>query len=164
MAEQILAVIAFEEAGTAGEVRKALKQVERMEALSLEDAAVVVKDEEGKLHVHDETGRAVMLGAVGGGLVGLLLLGIFAPIGAIVAGAVGGALFGKALNLGVDKDFVKEVGAALPPGGSALFLVVEDAIPEVVYSALKPYKGTVLQTTLPPDAEEQLERVLRQEM
>lgn len=164
MAEQILAVIAFEGAGTAGEVRKALKEVERMEALSLEDAAVVVKDEEGKLHVHDETGRAVKLGAVGGGLVGLLLLGIFAPIGGIVAGAVGGALFGKMLNLGVDKSFVKEVGESLPPGGSALFLVVDDAIPEVVYSALKPYKGTVLQTTLPPDAEEQLERVLRQEM
>jgi uncharacterized membrane protein len=91
-------------------------------------------------------------------------MGIFAPIGGIVLGAVGGALFGKMLNLGVDKKFVDEVGEAVEPGGSALFLIVRDGLPEVVIGALKPYKGKVLQTTLPPDAEEQLERVLKREM
>jgi uncharacterized membrane protein len=164
MSQQVLVAITFEDTETAEEVRKKLKEVERMEALSLEDAAVVVKDEKGKVHVHGETGRAAKIGAVGGGLLGLLLMGLFAPIGGIVIGAVGGALFGKMLNLGVDKQFVDDVGESLEPGGSALFLIVRDALPEVVIGALKPYKGKVLQTTLPPNAEEQLERVLKREM
>lgn len=164
MADQVLVAIMFEDEDTAKEARKTMKEVERMGALSLEDAAVVTKDEDGKVHVHGETDRSVKLGAVGGGLLGLLLMGLFAPIGGIVVGALGGALFGKMLDLGVDKDFVEELSESLPPGGSALFLVIRDALPEVAVSALKPYKGKVLETTLPPNAEEQLERVLKREM
>ena len=68
MSQQVLVAITFEDVETAEEVRKRLKEVERMEALSLEDAAVVVKDEEGKVHIHGETDRSVKIGAVGGGI------------------------------------------------------------------------------------------------
>jgi uncharacterized membrane protein len=157
-------VIAFDDADEAGEVRKSMRELERQEALSLEDAAVVVKDEEGKVHVKGETDRAVGAGAVGGGLLGLLLAGLFAPIGGIVLGAAGGALIGKMLDLGIDKKFVEDVGEALQPGGSALLMVIRGGNPTAVLGALKPHKGKVLQSTLPTDAEEQLERVLKREM
>jgi uncharacterized membrane protein len=68
------------------------------------------------------------------------------------------------LDLGIEDRFVKEVGESLPKGGSALFLLIKAADPTLVLAALKPYKGKVLQTTLPPDTEEQLQRVLSKEI
>jgi uncharacterized membrane protein len=145
----------------AGKVRQTLRSVERQDFLSLDDAAVVVKDEEGKIHVKDETDRGVKIGAVGGGLLGLLLASVFFPIGGLVIGAVGGALVGKAFDTGIDKKFIKDVEEQLQPGTSALFIIVRDAEPDVAVAALKPYKGTVLQTSFPPEAEEELRRILK---
>jgi len=67
------------------------------------------------------------------------------------------------LDLGIEDKFIKEVGESLPEGGSALFLLIKSADPTLALAALKPYKGKVLQTTLPPDTEEELRRVLRRE-
>ena len=159
-----LIVVAFDDADQAGEVRKALKDLERRGALSLDDAAVIVKDEDGKIHTKDEVDSGIGVGAVGGGLLGLLVGGLVFPIGGLLLGAAGGAIVGKMLDMGIDDKFVKEVGESLPEGGSALFLLVKASDPTLALAALKPYKGKVLHTTLPPDAEEQLQRVLRKEI
>lgn len=159
-----LVVITFDDAEQAGEVRKALKEMERRGALSLDDAAVIAKDAEGKIHTKDEVDSGVGAGAVGGSLLGLLVGGLVFPIGGLLLGAAGGAIVGKMLDLGIDDKFIKEVGESLPEGGSALFLLIKSADPTLALAALKPYKGKVLQTTLPPDAEEELRRVLRKEL
>jgi uncharacterized membrane protein len=159
-----LIVVTFDDAEQAGEVRKALKEMERRGALSLDDAAVIAKDEDGKIHTKDEVDSGVGVGAVGGGLLGLLVGGLVFPIGGLLLGAAGGAIVGKMLDLGIEDRFVKEVGESLPKGGSALFLLIKAADPTLVLAALKPYKGKVLQTTLPPDTEEQLQRVLSKEI
>ena len=80
------------------------------------------------------------------------------------AGAVIGALIGKAVDLGIDQKFVKEVSNALEPGKSALFIIVRDSNPDVAIAALKPYKGTVFHTTLTPEQEENLRGVLKKEI
>jgi uncharacterized membrane protein len=54
---------------------------------------------------------------------------------------------------------VKEVSESLQPGSSALFLLVKRAQPAVI-DALKPFTGTVYQTTLPTDLEERLVKAL----
>jgi uncharacterized membrane protein len=145
-------------------VRKALKEMERRGALSLDDAAVIAKDAEGKIHTKDEVDSGVGAGAIGGSLLGLLVGGLVFPIGGLLLGAAGGAIVGKMLDLGIEDKFIKEVGGSLPEGGSALFLLIKSADPTLALAALKPYRGKVLQTTLPPDAEEQLRRVLRREL
>lgn len=156
-----LVVITFDNAEEAGKVRDALRQAQKRGALSLDDSAVVVKDAEGKIHVKNEVDRGVKIGAIGGGLLGLLLAGIFFPFAGLIVGALGGAAVGAMADLGVSKKFVKDVAAELKPNTSALFVIIrEDSDPDMVLAALRPYKGKVYQTSLDTEAEENLRDVL----
>ena len=156
-----LVVITFDNADEAGRVRETLRSVQRSGYLNLDDSAVIVKDEEGKVHVKNEMDRGVKIGAVGGGLLGLLLAGVFFPVAGILVGAVAGGLIGKSVDLDVEQDFVKEVSEDLQPGTSAIFFIVREGNPEVAVAALKPYKGTVRHTSFPPEAEKELRRILK---
>jgi len=156
-----LVVVSFDNAEEAGRVRETLRSAEKADYLSLDDSAVIVKDEEGKIHVKNEMDRGVKIGAVGGGLLGLLLASIFFPVAGLLVGALAGGLIGKSADLGIDQKFVKEVADDLEPNTSAIFFVVREANPEVAVAALKPYKGVVRQTSFPPEAEEELRRILK---
>jgi uncharacterized membrane protein len=159
-----LLVVTFDNPEEAGRVRETLRSAQRANYLSLDDSAVIVKDEEGKIHVKNEMDRGVKIGAIGGGFLGLLIGGIFFPLGGLLAGILGGGLVGKLADTGVDSKFVKEVSEDLQPGTSALFLIVREANPNAAMAALKPYKGTVRHTSFPPEVEEELRRVLSKEM
>ena len=153
-------VITFDNPDEAGKVRAALKSQEKGGRLQLDDSAIVVKDEDGKVHVNDQMDRGVKVGAVGGGAIGLLLAGIFFPIAGIVIGAVAGGLIGASADLGIEKKFIKQVRDGLQPGSSALFFIVREADPTAALAALKPYKGEVYHSSLPPDADEHLREIL----
>ena len=159
-----LVVVTFDDAEQAGKVRETLRSAQRSDYLSLDDSAIVVKDEDGKIHVKNEMDRGVKIGAIGGGLLGLLIGGIIFPVGGLLIGALGGALIGKSADLGIDQDFVKEVSEDLQPGTSAIFFVVRAADPEVAMAALRPYQGKVHHTSLPTDAEEELRRILKKQI
>lgn len=154
-------VIVFETAEEAQQARAAIKDLERQGRLTLDDAAVVVKDSEGKVTVRDEMDRPVAEGAAIGSLLGLMVGFLFFPIGGLVLGAVGGALVGKSLDRGVDKKFIQQVTESLHENGSALFLFIRQADPAAALAALKPFKGTVYHTSLSTSLEEQLESVLK---
>ena len=77
--------------------------------LQIDDAAVIVKDAEGKVHVQNQVSRGTWSATGVGGLLGLLIGSIFFPIGGLVLGLAGGALVGRMMNLGVDGKFVKQV-------------------------------------------------------
>ena len=101
--------VTFEDPEQAGQMREALRDLEKQGLLSLDDAAVIVRDENGKFHVKGQADRGVKTGAVAGGAIGLLLASIFFPIGGIVLGALAGAGIGKAAKIGIDKKFVKDI-------------------------------------------------------
>jgi len=156
-----LIVIKFDDMDQAGQVREALRAQEKQGLIKMEDAEVIVRDAEGKIAKKGETDRGVKIGAVGGGMLGLLLGLVFFPIGGLLLGAAAGALIGKSLGLGVDKKFVKDVEAALTPGTSALFVIVVDANSRALFGAIEPFQGTLLQTTLSSEDEETLRRALQ---
>lgn len=155
-----LIVMTFADRETAGQVRQTLRGLERDGRVSLDDAAVIEKDAEGKLAVANEIDRGMKLGALGGGVLGVLLSFMF-PLAGIVLGVAGGALVGRSFDLGVDQRFVRDVSDGLQPNSSALFVLVRESDPGVVLAALEPYQGTLHQTTLNSEAEAELRRVLQ---
>jgi uncharacterized membrane protein len=158
-----LVVIAFDEADEAEKVLHTLRSA-GSEHLSTDDVAVVVKDEDGKVHVHNEVDRGVKIGALGGGFLGVLIAGLFFPVGGLILGVLGGALVGKLAGVGIEDKFVKEVSEQIQPGNSALFIIIRDTDPTFALAALRPYKGTLLHASLDADEEEEVRRVLKKRM
>lgn len=157
---QNLVVITFDNVDEAGQVLEALREAD---SIGLDDSAVVVKDEGGAVHVKNEVDRGVKVGALGGGLVGLLIgLLIGGPIASLVLGVVAGALGGDLANLGIDQEFIEQVGGDLEPGTSALFVVVREADPEETVAALESHSGRIYYTALPTEAEAELRKTLHE--
>jgi uncharacterized membrane protein len=153
-----LIVVTFNNAQDAQRVRADLRNLERDGVLGVNDAAVIETEPDGKVRVHDELDKSVVVGALVGGLLGTVLSFLF-PLVGLVVGAGGGALVGKLMDMGVDKEFIDDVTNALQPGTSALFVLVSSNS-EAVISALRPYEGSLYQTTLPTDLESQLRDAL----
>jgi uncharacterized membrane protein len=155
-----LIVLTFTDTEQAGQAFNALKKAQSGGSVKIDDAAVIVKSEAGKVEIKNQLDTGVKWGAVGGGVIGLMLASVFFPLAGLAIGALGGALIGKSLNLGVDQKFVKDVTEALKPGSSALF-VIGSGNPEVIAGALRPFQGTIYQTTLSTEAVETLHDALK---
>ncbi len=151
-----LVIVAFDNASGADEVRDAMVQMQKDHIVTLEDAAVVVRKADGKVKVKQATnlvGAGAMGGAFWGMLIGLLFM---VPWLGLAIGALSGALGGKFTDIGVDDKFIKEVGNTIQPGHSALFLLIRESTPDRLLEELKPYKGTVLKTSLSKENEAKL--------
>ena len=151
-----LIVLAFKDKNGAFEMRDELMKLQKEHLIALDDAAVVVREDDGKPKVRQATslvGAGALGGAFWGMLIGLLFL---APWLGMAVGALGGAIGGKFADVGVDDDFIKEVGNTIEPGTSALFLLVREAASDRVLDAVKDYDATVLQTSLSDEDEAKL--------
>lgn len=156
-----LIVISFDNAMEAEKVRESLAKGEHGGYINLDDSAVIVKDESGKIHIKNELDRGVKVGVIGGSLIGLLIFGIFAPLGGLIAGAIGGGIVGSLSGKGISKSFTKEVAESLQPGTSAIFFIVRDADIDYAMALLRNYKGKIIQTTLPQETEDELRKELK---
>jgi uncharacterized membrane protein len=151
-----LVVLTFEKEGTAEQVLGEVGALQKQNLITLEDAATVVRQADGKPKIKQAT-SLVGAGALGGAFWGMLIgLLFFVPFLGLAAGALGGALGGKFADIGIDDDFIKQVGSAIQPGQSAIFLLIREATPDRVVEALKPYHPEVLQTNLTAEQERQL--------
>ena len=156
-----LLVITFDNMEDAGNLLENIKDLQKDAQIQINDAAVVIKDEEGKVKVKNMADTGVKVGAVGGGILGLIIASVFFPIGGMLLGAAAGALIGKMAHLGVDKDFVKEITDQLTPGTSALFVMGSKANQGAVRSVLEKYKGKVYQSTLDDAALDEVKKALK---
>jgi uncharacterized membrane protein len=154
-----LVVITFNREHEARDARNAVSNLAHQGLIRVDDAAVIMKDPDGKIHVDNELESSTKTGAVVGGLLGAVLFFLF-PLAGIALGALGGALVGKSIEPGVDQGFVRDVTAGLKPGGSALFLMFHGADQDAALAALRPFQGTLYHTTLSPEAEESLRHAL----
>jgi uncharacterized membrane protein len=62
----------------------------------------------------------------------------------------------------VDDNFVKTLGAKMPPGGAALIALGKAGAPEKVLERLQPFGGEVSQTSLDQEDEDRLRHALGQ--
>ena len=153
-----LIVIGFHNESDAFQMRAELVKLQSQYLIEMEDAVVVTRDAKGKVQLHQSTNltaAGAMGGAFWGMLIGLLFLN---PLLGAAIGAGGGALSGKLSDIGINDRFMKELGATVTPGSSALFVLVRKSTPDKVLEALKPFagKGHIIQTSLTKDKEDEL--------
>jgi uncharacterized membrane protein len=151
-----LIVLAFDNQEGALRARDRLLDIRKRRMLQLADAAVVVRQVNGKVKVKQLT-NLVGSGTFGGAFWGLLIGLLFAvPWMGLAVGAAAGATISGLADHGVDDKFIKEVAETVQPGHSALFLLVHVANLEGWLDELTEFEPTVLQTSLSPEDEAKL--------
>ncbi len=155
-----LVAVAFPDRATAEEVMATLGRLQKEHAIELEDAVIVTRDDKGKVKLH-QSNKLAAGGAVGGalwgGLIGLIF---FVPLLGMAVGAATGAATGALTDIGVDDNFMKDLGAKLPPGSAALIVLVRSVTADKVLPEIAHFGGDVIQTSLDDDAEQRLRHVL----
>ena len=155
-----LIAVAYPDRETAEAVRQKLAKLTLEHSIELEDAVVVDRDENGrvKLHqAHSPAARGAAGGALWGGLIGLLFL---APLFGMLLGAAAGGASGAMVDVGINDQFMKDLGAKLTPGGAALIVLVRKVTPDKVLPEISEFGGEVIQTSLDDEAEAKLREVL----
>ena len=112
-----------------------VKDLHAVGAVGTYDAAVVTKDNAGKVHVNKDE-MATRHGAWGGAAVGAVV-GILFPPSIIVGAAVGAAVGGVGGHLwrGMSRADVKEFGDIIDAGQAALIVVGESTIEAAIEKA-----------------------------
>jgi uncharacterized membrane protein len=155
-----LIVIGFDDEQTAFQMRAELMTLQKDYLIDMEDVVVVTKNEAGELKLH-QAANLTATGAMSGGFWGLLIgMLLFNPLLGAAVGAGAGALSGKLADIGINDQFMKDIGQTFQPGTSGLFILVRRVTPDKVLDALKGFKGKVIQTSLTKDKEEELRGVL----
>ncbi|MEA3438829.1 MAG: DUF1269 domain-containing protein [Chloroflexota bacterium] len=154
-----LVVAAFQDEKSAKAALNELKEAQREKLIKIEDAAVLRKDEKGKLHMHEVHDWGGGKGAVVGGLIGAAV-GIIFPPGILLAGAAGaliGGLSAKLRDSGFDDNRLKKLGEGLEPGTSAIIAVVEHRWVAQVQDKLDEYAVDMFTEDISADIAEQLQ-------
>lgn len=154
-----LIAIGFKDEFKADEVLIDLKKLEREYLIDLEDAAIVVRNKQGKVKIK-QTQELVASGALSGGFWGLLFGVIFLHPMLALFGAAVGALSGALTDIGIDDEFIREIGNTLEPGTSAIFILVRKSTPDKVLEEISKFEGKVLRTSLSREDEAKLQAAL----
>jgi uncharacterized membrane protein len=146
--------LAFKDVDMADHFLNELRGLEKEHVLELEDACVVVRDGDGKIHLKQSI-NLVAVGATRGASFGMLmgtLVGLY--------GAWSGALKGRLMDYGLNDEFIKSLGSTIEPNSSAVFLLVRKAIEDKIMPRLSQYEAKVLKTSLSDEQEEKLKAAL----
>lgn len=148
-----LTAIAFDDRHQAGRVLDMLRQLEKDDLVSIDDALVLIRDEDGKLRRSQGIDDALpgVAATAGGAGLGLLLGAVAAlPIAGLAAG---GLLAHQMIARGQLARRVRQFNSAIEPGMSALFIVGKANDAELLIARLQPFMlgASFLQTGLPDE-------------
>jgi len=154
-------VAAFQEEEAADEALKNLKEAKKEKLISIDNAAVIRKDEKGKLHIKETAdmggGKGAGVGVLVGGAIGL----IGGPLGVAVGSALGAAVGGVTAKLydgGFKDDRLREIGNSLTPGTSAIVAVIEHRWVADLERDLAEEGANVMTAALADEIAEQLQK------
>lgn len=157
-----LIVIAFDDEATGFELRAELVKMQQDYLIEMEDAVVVTRKSEDDIKLHQAV-NLTAAGALGGGFWGTFIGLIFLnPLLGAAVGAASGALAGVLSDVGINDNFIKETARAVPPGGSAVFVLVRKMTGDKVLERLQSFqhRGRVLKTSLSQEDEARLREAL----
>lgn len=129
-----LIVAAFQEEDGAKNALNELKAAKKDHLIKIDNAAVITKDQKGKVHIKETKdmggGKGAVIGGVVGGAIGILTGGV--GLAVVGAGALIGGLAAKLRDGGFKDDRLKKVGEGLTPGTSAIVALIEHVwVPEL---------------------------------
>lgn len=155
-----LVVVGYDDPYKAEEIRLKLRKLQSEYLLDLEDAVVAVKDEKGKIKLHQAvnlTAAGAVSGGFWGSLIGLIFLN---PLLGFAMGATAGAVSGALSDFGINDNFMKELAATMTPGSSTLFVLITKSTPDKVLEELKGTGGRILKTSLSNEDEAKVQAAL----
>lgn len=163
MSEQVpiqLIVAAFQKEDGAEEVWKELKAAKWGGIIKIDRMAIVRRTEKDKIKIKEQGDPGGGKGAVVGAVVGGILGSIAGPLGAVVVGGATGAAVGgltaKFYDSGIPDDRLKEIGAALKPGTSAIVAIIEHKWVAELEEELQEAGADVMTHALAADIAQQL--------
>jgi uncharacterized membrane protein len=154
-------IAAFQEEEAADQALKALKEAKREKLISIDNAAVIRKDDDGKLHIKETAdmggGKGAGVGALVGGAIGLLAGPLGVAAGSALGAAVGG-ITAKLYDGGFKDDRLRQIGTSLEPGTSAIIAVIEHRWVAELERELAEEGADVTTAALAADIAEQLQK------
>jgi uncharacterized membrane protein len=151
-------VAAFQKEDGAEEALKRLKEAKKEHVIDIENAAILRRDEGGKLHMKETRdmrgGKGAAIGGVAGAVAGLIAGPLVLAAG---AGALIGGLAAKLRDSGFPDERLKQLGEALTPGTSALVAVIEHTWVRDVEEMLADYGADVMTESIKADIARELE-------
>jgi uncharacterized membrane protein len=155
-----LVVIDYENEVRAEEVRLALLKMQKDYLVDLIDAVIVVRDAKGNVklrQLYDLTVAGAVSGGFWGALIGLLFLN---PLFGFALGAAAGAISGALRDVGIDDNFMKNLGQTLKPDSAALCVLIRQMTADKVLEEIQKFGGTVIKTNLSHESDAKLRDAL----
>jgi uncharacterized membrane protein len=143
-------VVGFADDERAYEAMTALNELATQGQIGLAEAAVVIRDDDGRIDIKDQVANDGWAGTASGGLVGLLIGILGGPLGVLIGGATGlaaGSLFDLADSEDTDTALT-QVSKTVKVGRTSLLAQVEEQSPEVVDAAMARLSGTVVRRSV----------------
>jgi uncharacterized membrane protein len=153
-----LVAIAYADLPTAQQVVDNIGRAQAGHELELDDLVIVERRGDGKIKLHQPSmaGRGATSGALWGGLIGLIF---FMPLFGMAIGAATGAATGALADVGVDDNFMKQLGEELSPGSAAVIALVGQVSLDKVLDQIQ-IPGRVIRSSLDNDTEARLQEAL----
>jgi uncharacterized membrane protein len=152
-----LSVLKFDTPNGAEQLLDTLKNLQKQQLITLQDAAIVTWPADKKKPKTKQLMNMAGVGALDGAFWGMLFgLIFFIPFLGLAIGAAMGALAGSMADVGIDDNFIKQTREKITPGTSALFLLTSGATVDKVVDALKQFKFELISTNLPKEQEDAL--------
>jgi uncharacterized membrane protein len=129
-----------------GDLPQAERALAAVEPVDPVDAAIVVRDHQGRIELRQTRDRSIGESAVAGGTVGLLaglLFGI--PVGAALLGLLAGGGLGLH-DRGIKDDRLRELGKTLHADQAVLCVLVSPEVLADVRDRIAPYGGEAIDT------------------
>ena len=137
-----------------------LKNLQRMELITILDAAIVTYPEGARKPKTQQLRSMAGVGALGGAFWGMLFgLIFFVPLLGMAIGAGMGALTGSMTDVGIDDSFIRRMRDEITPGTSALFVLSQGAVVDKVKEAFEGQQMVLVETNLSHEQEDKLREV-----
>ena len=138
--------VSFEDDRKAHDALTLLKELDSHRQVAVEEAVVIVRQEDGQVVKKDRIESKFLPGAAGGSVLGLLIGIIGGPSGMLI-GAAGGLLAGSVFDVhdrDDDDSMLDAISSSVRVGRTALLAVVTEETPEITDAAMAGVAGSVL--------------------